>query len=267
MSAASSGRRVAVTGLSAFAPGRATMDPVAVIAQPRRLRAMHRSYQLGTAAAALALRQAGLDNSDAVARACPPERAGIAAALPDVSPITADLLQLLAAVGPTLDTAAGWQQFAELGLHQLHPFRRLSLLANLAAAHTSLLFDLQGPSFTFTSGGIAGLQTLSEAYWTLHGGQADLMVCHAASAPEQEFAAVPAGEFAAGVVLEDWEQAAARGARPLAELTVGAAMDAALPPIAGSPAQTLVAAVDRLSAGGVVSLDALTATPFLERSA
>jgi hypothetical protein len=91
------------------------------------------------------------------------------------------------------------------------------------------------------------------------------MVCHAASAPEQEFAAVPAGEFAAGVVLEDWEQAAARGARPLAELTVGA--DAALPPIAGSPAQTLVAAVDRLSAGGVVSLDALTATPFLERSA
>jgi 3-oxoacyl-(acyl-carrier-protein) synthase len=147
----------------------------------------------------------------------------------------------------------------------LHPFRRLSLLANLAAAHTSLLFDLQGPSFTFTSGGVAGVQTLSEAYWTLREGQADLMVCHAASSPEQEFAAAPAAEFAAAVVLEDWDLAQTRGAQPLAELTAGAGTAPA--PIPASPAETLVAAVDRLAAGGRLALDALAAAPFLERSA
>jgi 3-oxoacyl-(acyl-carrier-protein) synthase len=258
-------RRVAVTGLAAFAPGRTAPDPAAIIANPRRLRAMHRTYQLGTAAAALALRQAGLESAAAVARAYPPERVGIAAAIPDVSPITPDLLQLLADIGPALNTAAGWRQFAELGVHQLHPFRRLSLLANLAAAHTSLLFDLQGPSFTFTSGGVAGVQTLSEAYWTLREGQADLMVCHAASSPEQEFAAAPAAEFAAAVVLEDWDQAQTRGAQPLAELTAGAGTAPA--PIPASPAATLVAAVDRLAAGGRLALDALAAAPFLERSA
>ncbi|HET9783472.1 MAG TPA: hypothetical protein VFP94_00810, partial [Terriglobales bacterium] len=72
-------------------------------------------------------------------------------------------------------------------------------------------------------------------------------------------------EFAAGVVLEDWDQALARGARPLAELTAGAGAPPSL--ISASPAQVLVAAVDRLAAGGVVSLDALTSAPFLERSA
>lgn len=227
----------------------AGFDPARYIHQPRRLRSMHRTFQLGTAASVLALQAAGL----AAAGALTPEKSGIACALADVSPFTLDLHAVVAAaVGA--DGRFNLRHFAELGLHQLHPFRRLTLLANMAAAHTSLLLGLQGPSYTFTSGAAAGAQTLQEAYWTVASGRAELMLCQAASGPEQEVADAPVAELAAAAVLESDEHAFRRGAAPVATLLAGPA--AAAPPAAAAvpgaeaPVQGLLAALDEIEARG-----------------
>ncbi|MGH9473913.1 MAG: beta-ketoacyl synthase N-terminal-like domain-containing protein, partial [Terriglobales bacterium] len=231
----------------------AGFDPAHLIRQPRRLRSMHRTFQLGTAAAVLALEGAGLTAADALA----PERWGIACALADVSPFTADLREVVAAaIGP--DGRFNLSQFAELGLHQLHPFRRLTLLANMAAAHTSLLLGLQGPSFTFTSGAAAGAQTLQEAYWAVASGRAELMLCQAASGPEQALAGAAVTELAAAAVLESDAHARRRDATPLATLLAGPATVAAAarpapePAHAGAeaPVRGLLAALDEIETRG-----------------
>lgn len=251
MSAQSPKRRVAVTGLGALSPGGAGVsayrawresagagvaggaripdfEPARYIGNPKRLRSMHRTFQLVAAAAVAAMRAAGLPSAESLAAAgVLAERAGISAALADLSPLTPDLLQVVAQTGPLEGQDANWAQFAELSLHQLHPFRRLTLLANMAAAHTSLMFGLQGPSFTFTTGAAAGAQTVAEAYWTIAHDRADLMLCQTAESPEQAFTAHPRAEVAGALVLESWQQADRRGAPVVAELR--AAGDGALP--------------------------------------
>lgn len=219
------------TGLAAYAAAQAGLrgaalvpdfDAAAAIRNPKLLRSMQRSFQLGTAAAVHAVQEAGLQGGDTLAQAgYAPERAGVAAALDDISPLTPDLLAVVSAASTGSDTVA-WDKFAELGLHQLHPFRRLTLLANMAAAHTSLLMNLQGPSFTFTSGGEAGPQALQQACWTIAEGRADWMVCHAASTPLQAFRRQPGPELAAAAVLENATLAERRGAPILALIEVTA---------------------------------------------
>lgn len=227
-------------------------DAAAWIRNPKLLRSMHRGFQLGTAAAVLAMRAAGLPLAENLpAAGIAPERAGVAAALADVSPLTSDLLEVLAACGEGSGDggAIAWGRFAELGLHQLHPFRRLTLLANMAAAHTSLLFGLQGPSFTFTSGAAAGAQTIEQALWTIAEGRAELMVCQSADSPAQSFARRPGPEMAGALVLERWETAAARHAPVLAELVPGPAR---LEAAGGSaPTLSLLQALGRLTPAAI----------------
>jgi len=256
-------RRVAITGAGALSPGGVGIEayrrwlpgsageripgfnPAEYVRSPKLLRSMHRTFQLVAAASVLAMRAAGLPGAEQLGPAgITPERAGIAAALADMTPLTSDLLQVLAATGPG---AAGqpisWSQFADLGLHKLHPFRRLTLLANMAAAHTSLLFGLQGPSFTFTSGGAAGAQTLAQAYWTITHDRADLMLCQTADSPEQSFSAHPAAELAGAVVLEHWESAQRRGVPVIAELVADAPGEMLPAAVAASPAVSLMHAL------------------------
>jgi 3-oxoacyl-(acyl-carrier-protein) synthase len=274
-------RRVAITGLGALSPAGVGMAayrewqssrgerptgervpefrPADYVRSPKLLRSMHRTFQLVAAAAVLAMRHAGLPSADCLAGAgLAPERAGIATALADISPLTTDLLQVLAEV--TNDHMGdetkefSWAQFAEVSLHKLHPFRRLTLLANMAAAHTSLLFGLQGPSFTFTSGAGSGGQTLTQAYWTITHNRADLMLCQTADSPEQSFSAQPASELAGALVIESWDGARARNAPILAELLAPASHAASneyftlAQPATGSPVGGLMAAVLRVDA-------------------
>lgn len=216
-------------GLAAYASAQAELrapalvpdfDAAAAIRNPKLLRSMQRSFQLGTAAAVRAMQAAGLRGAEGLAQAgFAPARAGVAAALDDISPLTPDLLAVVAAAATGSDAIA-WDKFAELGLHQLHPFRRLTLLANMAAAHTSLLLNLQGPSFTFTSGSDAGPQALQQACWTIAEGRADWMVCHAASTPLQAFRRHPGPELAAAAILENAALAERRGAPILALIQV-----------------------------------------------
>lgn len=191
-------------------------QPAQFIRNARQLRTMQRLFQLTASAAVLALQSAGLPDAAALpAQGIAPERAGTAVAIGDISPITADLLQVLLDV-PMTNGAPDWARFAEIGGHQLHPFRRLTLLANMAAAHVSLLLGLQGPSCTFTSGARAGEQAVTEACWMIAGGHADFMVIEAADTPDHAFTAADVKEAAAAVVLESFASARQRGAPVLA---------------------------------------------------
>ncbi len=269
--------RVAVTGLGALTPAGEGLaacrawerapsgygqhvpdfDVARYVPSPKLRRSMHRAFELVAAAAVVAMRAAALDDVHGLAAAgIAPARAGIAAALADLSPLSPDLLEVLT---PASEPIA-WDQFAERALHQLHPFRRLTLLANMATAHTSMLFGLQGPSFTFTSGAAAGVQAIAQAAWTIAEGDADLMLCHTATAAEQTFAAAPPADAAGALVLEAWGTAERRGAPILAELVPGAlapAREAGLSPVPG-----FLAALLRLHAapeGGAVPLPDLGA--------
>ncbi|MGH9467676.1 MAG: beta-ketoacyl synthase N-terminal-like domain-containing protein [Terriglobales bacterium] len=285
-------RRVVVTGWGALSPGGAGVDALRQwLAKPvtgrpgrvpgfdgatyirnvRRLRTMHRTFQLATAAAVMAMEAAGMPSEGAVeALGIPPERAGLATALSDISPVTADLLRVLAAVAPELGRAPdGYARFAELGARELHPFRRLALLANMAAGHTSLLLNMQGPGFSFTSGAGAGLQAIAESYWTVAQGRAELMLAQSASSPEQSYTSAQLPEISGAVVLEEAESAARRGAPVLAEISAGQPFAAGAarcptPAAAGlEPAPELLAALLRLTAGGCVELADLSQTTAL----
>ncbi|HEY7837286.1 MAG TPA: beta-ketoacyl synthase N-terminal-like domain-containing protein [Terriglobales bacterium] len=297
--------RVVVTGLGALTPAGAGIaacraweqaparygqqvpgfDPAHYIPSPKLRRSMHRSFELVVAAAVEAMRAAGLPDAASIAAAgFPPARAGVASALADLSPLSGDLLHVLEqievrvearppaggadpAIGQPMDHPIAWAQFAELALHQLHPFRRLTLLANMAVAHTSLLFGLQGPSFTFTSGAAGGMQAIAQAAWTIAEGRADLMLCHAAESPDQTFAAAPPPEAAVALVLESWETAQRRQAPILAELLPGAAAPPAgapgLSPVPGFLAVLLQ--VDAAPAGAPLPLAALRGVSVPQR--
>lgn len=276
-------RRVGVTGLGAFSPGGAGVpalrewsrahglavpglvpdfDAAAYIRNPRRLRTMHRTFQLATAAAVMAMEAAGMP-ADATpeqalaAMRVPPERAGLATALADISPVTPDLLRVLASVHPGLGYPGnGWARFAELGARELHPFRRLALLANMAAGHTSLLLGMQGPGFCFTSGAGSGMQAITESFWTVAEGRADLMLAQSASSPEQSYTSERLPEISGAVVLESWESAQRRGAPVLAEIVAGSGRLPAPPP-GMEPAPELITVLLRLAEGGQVALGAL----------
>jgi len=187
------------------------------ISHPKLLRVMQRTFALTAAAAVLAMREAGVGDSTALSAVHPnPARCGVAVAMADISPLTSDLIETLreSLTGGKLDLG----RFGETARHHLHPFRRLSLLANMAAAHISLLFGLQGPSYTLTSGLEAGGQAVHEAYWTIAEGAADLMVCAAADSPDYALTPSPVAEAGGSLVLENLIQAQARGIPVLAEL-------------------------------------------------
>lgn len=168
---------------------------------------MPRGFQLTAAAAGLALRAAGIaaEAEGLAAAGIAPERAGVIVAAVDLNPVTPDLLALLA--------AGEWSEgFGEAALHGLHPFRRLHLLTNMAAAHISILFGFQGPSLTLTSGDGAAAQALMEAAAMLAEGRADVVLCAASDCPEQTLGPGGGGEAAAAVLLERADAAARRGA-------------------------------------------------------
>lgn len=187
------------------------------VRDPKVLRAMNRLFQVAAAAAVLAMRDAGFQHArDLTGAGHDPARCGTAVAMSEISPLTQNLLDAIIAASPGghFDLAA----FGEIARHQLHPFRRLTMLPNMAAAHISLLFGLQGPSYTLDSGVTAGMQAIREAYWAIAGDKADLMVCEAADSPENALRRDATLEAAGALVLEAETSALARQARILARV-------------------------------------------------
>lgn len=244
-------------------PGSAThvpgFRPADFIRNARQLRTMQRLFQLAASAAMLALQDAGLSTEAALPeQGVTPERAGTAVAVGDISPVTPDLLQVLREV-PLREGKPDWTRFAEMGAHQLHPFRRLTLLPNMVAAHVSLLLGLCGPSCTFTSGARAGEQAVTEACWMIADGHADFMVVEAADTPDYAFTAQPVKEAAGALLLESRAAAEQRGAAILAVFEPGREAGSAADrvpwpaaPVAGSLLD-LVAWLEQARSGVAVS--------------
>jgi 3-oxoacyl-[acyl-carrier-protein] synthase II len=219
----------------------------AVIEKSHRkyLNAMARTVELGVVGCQFAMQNAGLAKGTV-----PPHRIGIefaslmgATDLQDLA-----LASQKASDGEQVDMSV----WGNAGLGQIGPMWMLKYLPNMPACHTTMLYDLQGPSNTQIPGDTAGLIALAEASRIIRRGGADVMVVggsearinpvtlsrfdlfaplshrnddptHAIRPFDADRDGTAPGEGAAVFTLEELEHAKARGATILGEVVGWAA--------------------------------------------
>ena len=216
-------------------------NPEKYIAQRKALKVMARDIQLAVAAAALSLDDAGMRSS-----VFDRGRFGV---IVGSGVLNHELDELAYSVQNSLDSEGrlDLNKFGEDGLPALFPLWLLKYLPNMSACHVSILFDLQGPNNTITTGASAGLQAVGEAYRIVERGAADVMLAGGAESklnpvglsqykvlgvlsetggdPKKIYRPFDAaskglvvGEGAGFLVLEELEHAKKRGARIYAEV-------------------------------------------------
>jgi 3-oxoacyl-[acyl-carrier-protein] synthase II len=222
-------------GLKARAVGEASsFDPEAHFDR-RNLRRMDRVMQLARAAAAEALRDAGLLDAETGhlrADAGPPERAGVF---------------IGSGVGGVTTLLREQAVLQERGGDRVSPFLVPMMLADSIPGSVAIAHGLKGPNMAHLSACASGANAIGEAFETLRRGAADIMVAGGAEstlAPlvvagfenmgalsvydgdptlasrpfDRERDGFVMGEGAGVLVLERREHARARGARIYAEL-------------------------------------------------
>jgi len=162
--------------------------------------------------------------------------------------------ELATHTGVVLGTAGGglttqdenYRTVYEDGKNRVHPFVVPRLMNNAAASHISMIYGLNGPSFTVASACASSNHAMGQAYHMIRSGMSDVMIT-GGSESMLCFGGIKAweglrvmskdgcrpfcatrngmvqGEGAAVFVFEDYEHAKARGAIILAEL-IGFAM-------------------------------------------
>lgn len=144
-------------------------DPEKFVVQKKALKVMARDIQLAVAAASLALDDAGA-KFPGINR----ERAGV---IVGSGVLNHEIEELAASVHHSMeDGKLDLKKFGEEGLRLLFPLWLLKYLPNMSACHVSILFDLEGPNNTITTGASAGLQAVGEAFRVIERGSADLML-------------------------------------------------------------------------------------------
>jgi 3-oxoacyl-[acyl-carrier-protein] synthase II len=136
----------------------------------RSLNAMARTVELGVIGAQLAVQNAGLSKGSV-----PPERIGIEfASLMGATDLNdmAGAARLACPDGHTVDLGI----WGKDGLNEITPLWMLKYLPNMPACHTTILYDLQGPSNTQIPGDSSGLVALAEAARIIRRNAADVMV-------------------------------------------------------------------------------------------
>jgi 3-oxoacyl-[acyl-carrier-protein] synthase II len=146
------------------------VTPYVVNGQRKTLKVMSRAMQFAVGAAALAVRDSGLDweGQD-------PERIGVVMGTGIVPMDLGELAPALVAAcnddGQLEPTRLGRQ-----GSDFLFPLWILRHLPNMVAAHISLALNAQGPNSTITTACAAGTQAVGEAFRLIGRGDADLVV-------------------------------------------------------------------------------------------
>ncbi len=160
-------------------------------------------------------------------------------------------------MGGALTLEAGYEDLYLQGKDRLPPYTVLRTMHNAAAAHISIDFGLRGPTCTYSTACASSAIAIGEAYRAIRHGYADAAIAGGAESLltlgvlrawealrtlatedaddpgsscrpfSKDRTGLVLGEGAGMVVLEDLEQARARGARIYAELAgYGAASDA-----------------------------------------
>ena len=218
--------------------------------QKKSVKVMGRASRFAIGAAALALRDSGLDLQREN-----PERMGVvmgAGLVPmemaDIAPVLQETCDEDGQFDPT--------RLNRAGNSVLFPLWILKHLPNMAAAHVSMCFNAQGPNNTVTTACVAGTQAVGEAFRLITRGDADVMLAGGADSrieplllmayaalgtlsrgdrPPEEVSrpydrfrdGFVMGEGAGVLVLEDEERARARDATIYAEvLGFGSSFDA-----------------------------------------
>lgn len=226
------------------------VEPFVPEEQKKSVKVMGRAARFAIGAAALALRDSGLD-LDRIN----PERFGVVMGaglvpmeLSDIAPLVHDSLDERGQFDPS--------RLNRDGKSVLFPLWVLKHLPNMAAAHVSMCFNAQGPNNTVTTACVAGTQAVGEAFRLIARGDADIMLAggadsrieplllmayHAlgtlsrADRPPEEVSrpydryrdGFVMGEGAGVLLLEEEEHARSRGANIYAEvLGFGSSFDA-----------------------------------------
>lgn len=266
----------------------------------KRLNQMGRAVQLGFCAAAKAWEDAGGPKKGQI----DPLRYGVEFACMMVATELEDLARASRASLNCAPGAVDLEVWGRDGLREIPPQWMLKYLPNMPACHASILVDAQGPNNSITSGDVAGLLALGEAYRAMNRDLADAFLVggceskinplsftrHNTFQPMSARNDAPAsalrpfdaqrdgtvlGEGAAAVSLEELSFAQNRGAKISAELVgFAAGFDRGLkgPILAGVIRNALREAgitpadVDHVNAGasGSVELDAFEARAIAE---
>ncbi len=214
------------------------------------LKVMCRECQMGCAAAQKAMADAGLASGN-----FDPDRVGITFGTDHMVTMPEDFSE---SILPCLDDQRqfDFSRWATEGLPKMNPLWLLKYLPNMPASHLAMYNDLRGPNNSMTLREAAANVALVEAFHTIVGDRADVMVVGAtgtrihpikaihtrqqeeladatadparASRPfDRDRTGMVLGEGAGAVVLEDRDRAVARGATIYAEVLGGASSSVA----------------------------------------
>jgi 3-oxoacyl-[acyl-carrier-protein] synthase II len=135
----------------------------------KELKSMARTVELGVIASQLAAQNAGITKGSIA-----PERIGIEYAslmgATDINDMAA-AARVASPEGRDIDMGV----WGTSGLGEIVPYWMLKYLPNMPACHTTILYDLRGPSNTQIPGDSAGLVALAEAARIIRRGAADVM--------------------------------------------------------------------------------------------
>jgi hypothetical protein len=186
-------------GAGALTPGRPGpvpgFQPRSFIPDRKHIKLMGRAVQLGVAAVREALdRCPGWE-------AVPPERRAL---FVGASPQAGDADDLRPALDAAWDgEALDLQRFAAEGIPRIHPLWLVRGLSNNVLGFASAAHDMQGTNRNYCDGAEGGWTALTEAWWAVAEGRADLAVAGGADSfigAEPIFGA-PCGEGAAFAVF------------------------------------------------------------------
>ncbi|QEG32397.1 3-oxoacyl-[acyl-carrier-protein] synthase 2 [Gemmata obscuriglobus] len=136
----------------------------------RSLNAMARTVELGVIGSQLGLANAGIAKGTVPAHRIGIEFASLMGAteLNDMAAAS----RIASPDGKTLDYGV----WGSAGLNEIAPLWMLKYLPNMPACHTTILYDIQGPSNTQIPGDTSGLVALAEAARIIRRDAADVMV-------------------------------------------------------------------------------------------
>lgn len=218
-------------------------EPEKFIVQKKSIKVMARDIQMAVAAASLAV-----DDANARTLTIARDRFGV---IVGSGVLDHELDELGMSLQASLDDNGkpDLKRFGDNGISSLFPLWLLKYLPNMSACHVSILFDLQGPNNTITTGASAGLQAVGEAFRIIERGSADMMLAGGAESKvnpvglthyaasgvltdagghdprtvyrpfDRRAKGFVAGEGAGFLVLEEFEHAKKRNAKIYAEIT------------------------------------------------